>query len=355
MKKTTKYLLLVVLMFIGVTLLTISKTTCAQTVKELKLQSHLPASDINRGLPYFATMLEKLTGGRYKVKLYPVGAIVPAKEMLSALRAGTLDIVHYAEGYFSGEVPGTEAASGLPMLFDELSEAWYFMWYKGVVDILRDEYAKKGAYFIPWEAWPTALMTRKPVKTLDDLKGMKLRSWGGIAHLLTKCGASVTFIPGGELYTALATGVVDGAHWDGAGPMFNMRFHEVLKYLLLPYLQYSWNNLLINKKIWDSMSPEDKIKFLTAAQASAYFGTMHTRVLEVYALEAMVRRFGVKVNMLPDDDVKRMQAIAVESWDEIAKRSSVDAAIVQKAKEMLKEKGTREAAERLNQCLGFPW
>lgn len=119
-------------------------TSHTQPVKELKLQSHLPASDINRGLPYFATMLEKITGGRYKVKLYPVGAIVPAKEMLSALKDGTLDIVHYAEGYFSGEVPGTEAASGLPMLFDELSEAWYFMWYKGVINILREEYTKKG-------------------------------------------------------------------------------------------------------------------------------------------------------------------------------------------------------------------
>lgn len=165
----------------------------------------------------------------------------------------------------------------------------------------------------------------------------------------------MTFIPGGELYTALATGVVDGAHWDGAGPMFNMKFHEALKYLLLLYLQYSWNNLLINKKVWDSLPQDDKIKFLTAAQASAYFGTMHTRLLEVYALEAMVRQFGVKVNTLPENDIKRMQNLAIESWDEIAKRSAADAAIVQKAKEMLKEKGTREAAERLNQCLGFSW
>ncbi|RLA99913.1 MAG: hypothetical protein DRG83_12330 [Deltaproteobacteria bacterium] len=316
---------------------------------ELKLQSHLTPHDMERCLLYFKRMVEKLTHGQIKVKLYPVGTLVPAKEMLNALRAGTLDIVHYAEGYFAGQVPGSEVASGLPLAFNGIEENWFFMWKRGLVDIMREEYAKHNAYFIPWEPWPTALMTKKPINRLEDLKGMKLRSYGGIASWLRKCGASVVFIPGGELYTALATGVVDGAHWDGAGPEYVMKFHEILKYFMQPYIQFSWNNLLVNMDVWKKFTPEQKIAFETAAQASALFSTMHTRMLERRALKRMVSDWGVKVVWLPQEDIAKAKELAIKAWDEIAKKNPRNAQIVKMLKDFVKEKELCDTVKK------FPW
>lgn len=316
---------------------------------ELKLQSHLTPHDLERTIPYFTQMLEKLTRGQIKIKMYPVGSLVPAKQMLNSLRVGTLDIMHCAEGYFGGEVPGSEVASGLPLAFKGLEEDWFFMWKRGMVDILREEYAKHNTYFIPWEPWPTALMTKKPINRLEDLKGMKLRSYGGIASWLKNCGASVVFIPGGELYTALASGVVDGAHWNGAGPEYVMKFHEVLKYFLQPYIQFSWNNLYVNMDVWKKFTPEQKIAFETAAQASSLFSTMHTRLLERRALSSMVRDHGVKVTRLSDEDEAKGRELAIKAWDDVAKKNARNAELVKILKDFVKETKLCDAIEK------FPW
>ncbi len=334
--------------YLFLTVATEQSAFAAPTIK-LKLQSHLTPHDMNRTVPYFKNMLEKLTKGEMTLELHPVGAIVPAKEMLKALDTGVLDVVHCAEGYWGGEVPGTESASGLPMAFKGMEESWYFMWNKGIVEILRTEYAKRGAYFIPWEPWPTALMTKRPVRNMADLKGMKIRSYGGIGHWLKESGASVVFVAGGELYTALATGVVEGAHWNGAGPEYVMKFHEILKNYLQPYIQYSWNNVYVSMKTWNKLTPDQKTAFETAAQAAAHFSTQHTRTLEVRALDRMVKDHKVKVNWLSEAEQEKAQKIAFKAWDEVGKRTPVDAEIVKRLKEFVTKRELCDTIEK------HPW
>lgn len=322
-----------------------------QTKKlELKLQSHLIQPEIERTVAYFKHMVEKLTQGQITITPYPVGAIVPAREMLTALRRGVLDMVHCMEGYWAGEVPGSEAANGLPFAFQTYEEAWFFMWKGGLVDVMREEYAKHNVYYVPWEAFQTELMTKKPINKIDDLKGMKLRSSGAIAEWLKKCGASTVFIAGGELYTALATGVVDGAHWGHAGPMYEMKFHEVLKYFMKPPMQWgSWNNLYVNMDLWKRLTPDQRIAVETAAQSSAYFSTFHTQMLSHRSLESMQRDHGVKVTVLSQEEVAKGRKLAMESWDIIAKKNPRNAQIVDMVKTFIAEK---EIPSKIKK---FPW
>ena len=131
-------------------------------------------------------------------------------------------------------MPVAEIMGGLPYAFDNLHDAHIFMWHRGYIQILREEFAKHNFYIIPIESYNTGLMTNKPINKLADLKGTKMRSHSTLATWLAEAGASVMFVPATELYTALTTGVVDGASWGDAGPMYEMKFPEVLKNYMLP-------------------------------------------------------------------------------------------------------------------------
>jgi len=342
--------LTIIIIFLGALVIFHGKALGQVQKFELKLQSHLIQPEIERTVAYFKYMVEKLTHGQITIALHPVGAIVPAKEMLTALRRGVLDMVHCMEGYWAGEVPGSEAASGLPFAFQTIEEAWFFMWKGGLVEVMREEYAKHNVYYIPWEPFQTELMTKKPINRVEDLKGMKLRSSGAIAEWLKKCGASTVFIPGGELYTALATGVVDGAHWGHAGPMYEMKFHEVLKYFMKPPVLWGcWNQLYVNMDLWKRLTPDQRTIIETAAQASAYFSTLHTQMLSKRSLESMVRDYGVRVTVLSPEEVAKARNLAMEIWDVIAKKNPRNAQIVNMVKDFIKDK---EVPSKIKK---FPW
>ena len=93
------------------------------------------------------------------------------------------------------------------------AEAWYY--HRGGLDMLREAYAKFNVYPVGVSWWGVeSIVSKKPIKTIDDFKGLKVRTpQGMIAEILTKLGASIVVLPGGEVYSALDKGVVDAADW----------------------------------------------------------------------------------------------------------------------------------------------
>lgn len=306
----------------------------------LKLQSHLIPSDAERTLGKFVKAVSDLSDGQIQIKLFGGGAIVPTKEVLNAVGNGTLEMAMIAEGYWHKIIPVSEVA-GLPFAFQNISEAKHFMWDRGYGDLLKEGYAKHNAYHIPYEAYPVGLMTNKPVMGVDDFKGLKLRAYGVMAEWLTQMGASTTYIPGGELYTALATGVVDGCHWGDAGPMYIMKFHEVLKNYMIPEpIVGGWNNLLVNMDVWKKLTPAQQQMIETAAMAAGGMrSTDATRILAEVALNKMASDWDVKVNKVPDAELEKMKKAAMVVWDKVAEKDPVNAKAIDMMKEFLRELG----------------
>lgn len=306
----------------------------------LKLQTHLIPADSERVLGAFIKTVGELTGGQLEIKLFPTNAIVPMGEVLDSVGSGAIEMAMIAEGYWHKLIPVSEVA-GLPFAFRDISEAQHFMFDRGFGDLLKEGYAKHNVYHIPYEAYPVGLMTKNPVKKVADLKGMKLRAYGVMSEWLTKLGATTTFIPGGELYTALATGVVDGAHWGDAGPMYVMKFQEVLKNYMKPEpIVGGWNNLIINLDVWKKLTPVQQKAVETAAMACGDFqSTAKTRVLSQSSLNKMESEWGVKVNTLGPADVAEMTEAAKVVWDEVAKKDPVNAKAVAMMKKFLQELG----------------
>lgn len=306
----------------------------------LKLQTHLIPADTQRTMSKFVEAVEAMTGGQIKIKLFAGSSIVPMKEVLATVGSGAIEMALIAEGYWHKLIPVSEVA-GLPFAFRNIWEAEYFMYNLGLADILKREYAKHNVYHLPYEAYPVGIMSKKPIKSVEDFKGLKLRAYGVMAEWLTELGASTTYIPGGELYTACATGVVDGLHWGDAGPMYIMKFHEVLKNYMMPEpIMGAWNNLIINMDVWKKLTPQQQKIIETAAKGlGSMYSTDNTRIIAETSLRKMVKDWNVKVNTLPEDQVDKMTDAAMKVWDKVAKKDPVNAQVIEKMKAFLKELG----------------
>lgn len=327
--------LTVMLVVLGTTTSVFSKTLT------IKLQSHLIPADVERTMGPFRDQVAKLSDGQIKIKLFSGSSLFPMKEVLEAVGNGALDMAMVAEGYYHAKVPVCEVAGGLPFSFHNITEAKYFMYKKGFGDLLKQEYGKHNVYHIPYEPFPVGLMTNKPIMKTEDIKGMKLRAYGTMAEWLTQMGASTTYIPGGELYTALATGVVDGAHWGDAGPMYIMKFQEVLKNYMIPEpIVGSWNNLIINADLWNKLTPVQQAIIETAATAMGSTMSLDdTRITSEVALKNMAGQWNVSVNMVPDAEQETMLQAAMKVWDKVAKKDPVNAKAIEMMKDFLKELG----------------
>jgi len=307
---------------------------------KLRLQAHLIPDDTKRGLNRFAEAVKAMSEGAIEISLFGAGAIVPVKEELQAVGAGTLDIGMYPEGFWYKTIPVSEVGMGIPFVFRDLEEAKYFMYRKGYLELLREAYAKHNVHMIPYEPFSIGLMTKQPVNKAEDLKGMKLRAYGTMADWLGKLGSSTVVIPGGELYTALATGVVSGAHWGDAGPMYIMKFHEVLKNYMKPEPAIgSWNNLLVNINLWKKFTPQQRAMIESAALAGGLMAQNETRIICTKALNEMASKWQVKVNTVPDEEIQKMTKASLELQEEMAKKDAASAKAVAMMRELMKELG----------------
>jgi TRAP-type C4-dicarboxylate transport system substrate-binding protein len=307
---------------------------------KLRLQAHLIPDDAKRGLNRYAEAVKAMSGGAIEISIFGVGAIVPMKETLEAVSSGTLDIAMYPEGFWYKTIPVSWVGQGIPFVFRDLEEAKYFMFKKGYLDLLREGYAKHNVVVIPYEAFTIGLMTKQPVNKAEDLKGMKLRAYGTMADWLGKLGASTVVIPGGELYTALATGVVSGAHWGDAGPMYIMKFHEVLKNYMKPEPAIgSWNNLIVNADLWKKFTPEQKAIMETTGIGCGLMASNETRVICTKSLNEMVSKWQVKVSNPPEEEIQKMRKASLEMQAESAPKDGLGAKAMTLLSEYLKELG----------------
>lgn len=340
MKMTKKMLVFSISLMAIFCLTQFTFTADASNKLNLKLQTHLIPADTDRVLKAYVEAVEALSGGQIKIKLFSGSTLVPMKDVLEGTGKGVIDMAMIAEGYWHKLIPVSEIA-GMPFSFKNISEAKDFMVNRGFGDLLKEGYAKFNVYHIPYETYPVGLMTNKPINTVEDFKGMKLRAYGVMAEWLTEMGASTTYIPGGELYTALATGVVDGCHWGDAGPMYIMKFHEVLKNYMIPEpIMGAWNNLIVNMDLWKKLTPvQQKILEVSAMAMGSSLSTDNTRVLAETSLSKMVSDWNVKVNVVSDSEIEKMKAAAGVVWDKIAAKDPVNAKAIGMMKDYLKELG----------------
>ena len=156
-----------------------------------------------------------------------------------------------------GIIPHRGRGGQLPHDLPGSKEGLYFHFNLGFEEMLKEAHAKHNILYYTEKIYPTALISKKPIRKIEDFKGLKIRSSGAIAEMLKDLGAATSLIPGEELYLALQTGVMEAAHWGAAGGALSMKFPEVAKYYIQPNLAMAGTDVIvINKEAFNAL-PKD--------------------------------------------------------------------------------------------------
>ncbi len=206
----------------------------------------------------FAEIVSKATGGRVKIEVYPSSSLCPPGQELSSAHAGSIDMTMTVTSYLAGLVPLAQYAA-LPWFVPPTKEAVGKL-NSEVLPLLEKSMQKFNVRLLMTLSMPNnyCLVTRKQIRTPADLKGLKIRTAGGLTDLLAvNWGAAVVSLPVSETYSALQRGTVDATILT-VPTVKGMRIYEVAPYVT--DLHMGLNNFLImvNKDKWNQISKSDQ-------------------------------------------------------------------------------------------------
>jgi TRAP-type mannitol/chloroaromatic compound transport system substrate-binding protein len=278
----------------------------AKTRKTLKVCLSWPKTlpIMGEGIFFFAKRVKELSDGALKIKVFGANELVPALGVFDACSKGLIDGFHSGPYYWKGKNPAFSLFTAYPfgMVADEM-QGW--LDFGGGMEIWRELYAKYN--LIPFKGGNTGNQMggwfRKPIKSLADMKGLKMRIPGLGGEVMAALGVKPVNIPGGELYTALERGVIDATEWVGPALDIKMGFYKVAKYYYSGWHEPGTNlELTFNKKKFERLPKEFQAIIETAANE------MNARMLAQFQYEngvalrkIMSGEYGVKLCEFPED------------------------------------------------------
>jgi TRAP-type mannitol/chloroaromatic compound transport system substrate-binding protein len=197
-----------------------------------------------------------------KVQVFPGGALGNALKVSETVKNGVAEMGHTWMGYDWGADPTTVLFGGYAGSFNS-EYMLHWLYEAGGAEMQRQYREEKaGIVSIPLfiRTAEVFLHSRKRVKTLDDLKGLKLRTAGAWLDMSKELGAAPVTTAGGEIYPALERGVIDAVEWGTLWENISPGFYKVAKYLIIPGVHQPTApfELCINKGVWDKLSSDDK-------------------------------------------------------------------------------------------------
>lgn len=268
-----------------------------------------------QAVTYLGKVVGEKTGGKYKVKVFGNSALGSEKDTIEQVKIGALDMVRVNTSAFHGIVPETLIPS-FPFIFRDMTHFRKTMYGKLGDEILA---AMDRAGFVGlcmYESGARSFYAKKPIRTLADVKGMKIRVPPSdlFLSMVTAMGASPTPVPYAEVYTGLKTGLVDAAEnnypsYETAKHYEAANVYSETQHMISPEI------VVFSKKVWDTLSKEEQKIIRDAAKESVGVYVKLWAEKEKSA-KASLQKVGVQfVN-----DVDRKQFVDAEKvvWDKYA-------------------------------------
>ncbi|MGM0983220.1 MAG: TRAP transporter substrate-binding protein [Pseudomonadota bacterium] len=270
---------------------------------------------LGTGANDFAARIERLSGGRMRVRVHGAGELVPAMEVFDAVAQGTAQMGHSASYYWRGKTLASQFFTAVPFGMNTTeTNAW--LYYGGGQELWDEVYAKHNLKPFPVGNTGTQMAGwfKKEINSLEDMQGLKLRLPGLAGEAMNGIGVTTVNTPGSEIFTSLQTGVLDAADW--VGPYNDLAFglHQVAKY----YYTSAWNEPsailegTINLDAWNALPDDLKAVVSEAAMASNLAMISEFAVRNAEALDTLVSEHGVELRTFPEEVLKALYASSQE-------------------------------------------
>jgi len=271
-----------------------------ENVITMKIAGDQPAAAPGeKGYSFFADRIKEETDGQIIITVYPNAVLGDNQELIEQVQAGVLEMSTASCGWLSSFVPIMDIFS-LPYLFRDKEHYWKVL--DGEVGREIADYVEEaGMKLLFWvDAGARSFYNNeRPINTPDDLKGLKIRVMGSDIMIKTMkaFGASPTTTAFAEVYSALQTGIIDGAE-NNSPSIHMMKHNEVAKYYSLDEHMMIPDSLLISLNVWNRLTDEQKDIFIKVSKEAQEFVKEEWARQEEEALEVI--RETTKVNLIPD-------------------------------------------------------
>ena len=307
----------------------LSSSVLAKPKKKIKwrLQTYAGAALGEHVIKPAIDQFNKIAGDRMEIELFFADQLVPTGEMFQALQRGTIDAVQSDDdsmasptevSVFGGYFPfGSRYSLDVPVLFNQY----------GLNEIWESEYAKVGVKHISAGAWdPCHFATKKPIKSLADLKGKRVFTFPTAGRFLSQFGVVPVTLPWEDIEVAMQTGELDGIAWSGITEDYTVGWADVTNYFLTNNISGAWvGHFFANMEKWNEL-PEDLQALLRVCMEQSHY----YRQWWYWGGEAALRVNGTKMKLttIPDEEWATVEEAAVEFWNKIASESKTKAKVV---------------------------
>lgn len=307
---------------IGTAVGVLAAPAIAQALPEIRWRcaSSFPKSldTIYGGGEFISKRVAELTSGKFQIRIFGAGEIVPAFGTVDAVQQGTVECTHTAGYYFVGKNKTFAFDTTVPFGMNQrMQNAW--MYWGGGLQLQRE--FLKDYNIISFPAGNTGTQMggwfKKPVKTVADLKGLKMRIAGLGGEVMSRLGAIPQQIAGGDIYPALEKGVIDAAEWVGPYDDEKLGFYKIAPNYYYPgwWEACSMYSLYVNIKEWEKLP-----KMYQAALEAACYEANADMMAEYDfknppALQRLLKN-GVKLFAYSNDIMKAAQKASFEMFEE---------------------------------------
>ena len=261
-----------------------------------------------------------LSEGKFEIKFFEPGALVPALEAFDAVSKGSVEAAWTTPGYHTGKYPGLAFMTTVPF-GPQIGEFLAWKWFGGG-NAIRDEIYKQHdlfAYDCFSHGAETSGWFKNPITSLDQMKGLKMRFFGLGAKVMTKIGVSTQLLAAPDIYPALERGVIDATEFSMPVMDINLGFYQIAKNNYYPgwHQQVSVSEILMNRTKFEALPANYQKMIEVAAQNQTIVTFAESEAVNPDAMLKM-KSFGVTNRRWTDDQL----AVFEKTWNEVVKEES---------------------------------
>jgi len=278
--------------------------------------SHLTA--LGDTLPFVAERIEAISGGSIAIEIAEPGTVVRGTEIFDAVSSGSVDVGYSWMGYEIGQLPSSALFGATPFGLEPADYiAWYYFGYDdGEGNRVESGQELVAEIFEPYNVYPIFCGTIPPeaagwftfpIENLEQIQGLRFRAAGLGGRIMESMGASVTVLPGSELYQALETGVLDATEFSLPTVDRQLGFYQIAQYYHLPgWHQPSTSQYLYwNLDAWNELDEVQQEMFETACMAGVTYAMSRGEALQGPVLNQFIED-GVNAVRLPEDVLRQL-------------------------------------------------
>ena len=285
----------------------------------------------------FARNVESMSGGRFMIAVDAPGKHKAPLAILDMVRSGAYEMGHSASYFYKGKDPATTFFTATPFGMNPTEmNAWYY--YGGGLELLQKVYARHNVVAFPGGNTHIQMggWFRKEIRSVRDLKGLKIRMPGHAGEVVGKAGMNPVSIPPGELYTALERGTIDAVEWVGPENDMKMGFHKIA-----PYYYTGWHepgaevHIFINQQRYDALPQDLQTIIAVAAKEVSFDMLSESFYRNALAWQTMRAQSDIKIRTLPDDVLDLFKKANDELLDQVAEKSPLAREVIESQRTFL--------------------